>query len=86
MIDITTSKEPVRCYIEAGDGDSGAVVCYLKQVGEHEYVAHREWYSDPAMAKQQFAGIDVQRAEEKAALIEAKIAPVEESIKTVKGG
>jgi hypothetical protein len=86
MIDITTSKEPVRCYIEAGDGPGeGAVVCYLKQVAPNEYVAHREWFSDPAQAKQQFASIDTVRAEEKATIIDAKIEPVEEPIKTAKG-
>jgi len=69
MLDVTTSKEVVRCYIEAGDNGSGAIVCYLKQVGSNEYAAHREWFSDPEQAKTQFAAIDAATATEKAARI-----------------
>jgi hypothetical protein len=83
MIDITTSKTPIRCYIEAGDGaGAGAVVCYLKEVAPNEWVAHREWFSDVSQAKTLFSSLDVAQVEEKATIIEAKIA---EPIKTGKG-
>ncbi len=80
MIDIATSKESVRCYLEKGDGDGGGVVCYLKALPDGSYAAHREWFLDPLQAKAEYDAIDGVRAEEKLTIIDAKMKP------SVKGG
>lgn len=72
MLDIATSKESVRCYIERGEGDGGAVVCYLKEIAPNEYAAHREWFSDPNQAEVEFESIDAQKAELKSPQILTK--------------
>lgn len=84
MIDIATSKEQVRCYLEKGDGDGGEVVVYLKALPDGSYASHREWFSDPTMAKSEYAAVDAVKAGEKLVLIDAKIEPIKEP--TVKGG
>jgi len=76
MIDIATSKDPVRCYLEKGDGDSGEVVVYLKALPDGSYAAQREWFSDPLQAKAEYQAIDAVKAEKKLALIDTKLAPV----------
>jgi len=66
MLDVVTSKgEAIRSYVENGDGDGGMVVCYLKEVEPGVYAARREWFSDPAQAKAEYAAIDAAKAEAK---------------------
>ena len=76
MIDIATSKEPVRCYREKGDGDGGEVVCYLKSMPDGSFAARREWFSDPLQAKSEYQAIDAVKAEAKLTLIESSLVKV----------